>query len=134
MSPFTIALADDHPFLRTMLRTILSGSGDIEVVADVGDGVELLDLLASLPILPDMVIIDLTMPRLTGPELIRKVRRQFPKIKILTFTMHAEMEYASQAIVAGANGYLLKEEVPDELFAAIHAIRAGQIYKSLRLI
>ena len=134
MSPFTVALADDHAVLRAMLRSILSASDDIEVVADVGNGIELLNLLSRLPVLPDMVILDFTMPHLTGPELIRKVRSLFPEIKILMFTMHAEREYASQAIVAGANGYLLKEEVPEELFAAIHAIRAGQVYRSPRLI
>jgi DNA-binding NarL/FixJ family response regulator len=134
MSPFTVALADDHPILRAMLKTILSEDKEIEVVADVGDGIALLKLLRRLPVLPDMVIIDFTMPYLAGPELIRKVRKLFPEIKILMFTMHAEMEYASEAFVAGANGYLLKEEAPDELFAAIHAIRIGQTYRSPRLM
>ncbi len=130
MSPFTVALADDHIALREMLKILLSEDDDIEVIADAGDGIELLNLLDCLPVLPDMVILDFTMPHLTGPELIRRVRKLSPGIKILMCTMHSETEYASQAFVAGADGYLLKQDTPEQLFVAIHTIRAGQVYKS----
>ncbi len=130
MGMFKVALADDHPILREIVRKILSESDEIEIVGDVGDGVALLSLLEHLPILPDMVILDIAMPLLTGPEVARLIRRSFPGIKILMFTMHAEAEFVSQAFKAGVDGYLLKEESAGELFAAIDAIRSGQVYRS----
>jgi len=130
MGTFKVALADDHPVLREVVRKVLSDSNDIEVIADVGDGVALLHLLDRLQVLPDMVILDVAMPRLAGPEVARYIRKLFPRIKILMFTMHAEDEYVSQAFRAGANGYLLKDENPAELFTAIYAIRGGHTYRS----
>jgi DNA-binding NarL/FixJ family response regulator len=133
MNTFKIALADDHRIIRDTLRMALSSSGDMEVIADAGDGLALLNILEHLPVLPDMVILDVSMPMLAGPDVARHIRELFPRIKILMFSMHAEMEYVSQAFMAGADGYLLKEESAEELFAAIDAIRNGQTYRSPRL-
>ncbi len=133
MNTFKIAVADDHAIMRNLLRQTLALSNDMEVIADVCDGITLLDLLEHLPILPDMVILDVSMPMLPGPEVARHIRELFPKIKILMFSMHTEMEYVSQSFMAGADGYLLKEEGAEELFAAIKVIRQGQRYKSPRL-
>jgi len=130
---FKIALADDHPILREVLKKALTENSDIEVIGDVGDGIALINLLGHSAVLPDMVILDVSMPLLDGPEIARCIRELFPKIKILMFTMHAEADIVSQAFKAGADGYLLKEENARELFAAIHAIRRGKIYRSPRL-
>jgi DNA-binding NarL/FixJ family response regulator len=130
LSCFKIALADDHAILRDIVRKSLSGSREIEVVADVGDGIDLLYLLDHLKVLPDMVILDFSMPQLTGPEVARHIRDLFPEIKILMFTMHDENEYVSEAFKAGVDGYLLKEDNIEELFKAINVIRSGQTYRS----
>ena len=132
MEKLRIALADDHPLIREALRKALS-ERNIEVVAEASDGVELLTMLGDLPVSPDIVIVDFTMPQLEGSEVARRIRRLFPRIKILMFTMHAEKEYVDQAFAAGANGYLLKEEGTAELFAAIRAIRSGKRYSSPQL-
>ncbi len=133
MNTFKIVLADDHAVIRSLLRKALASNGDMEVIADACDGMALLNLLQHIAILPDMVILDVSMPMLPGPEVARHIRELFPKMKILMFSMHEEMEYVSRAFMAGADGYLLKEEGAEELFAAIAAIRHGQIYKSPRL-
>ncbi len=130
---FKIALADDHPILREVLLKALSADSDIEVIAAVGDGVALINLLGHSTVLPDLVILDVSMPLLDGPEVARCIRELFPKIKILMFTMHAEADIVSRAFMAGADGYLLKEENAEELFTAIHAIRRGKMYRSPRL-
>jgi DNA-binding NarL/FixJ family response regulator len=77
-----------------------------------------------------MVILDVSMPRLAGSDVARQIRKLFPTIKILMFTMHAERECVSRAFRAGADGYLLKEESASELFAAIDALRSGYRYRS----
>jgi two-component system, NarL family, response regulator NreC len=130
LSCFRIALADDHAILRDILRKTLSERVEIEVIADVSDGIALLNLLGHLKVLPDMVILDYAMPQLTGLEVARHIRDFFPQIKILMFTMHDENEYVSQAFQVGVDGYLLKEDNAEELFNAINAIRSGQTYRS----
>lgn len=130
MNYFKIALVDDHAILRRVLRKALCACGEIEVIADLNDGAALLNLLSHLKVLPDMVILDVSMPNLTGLEVARHMRDLFPSIKILIFTMHNECEYVSQAFQVGVDGYLLKDDNADELFTAIHAIRSGHIYRS----
>jgi DNA-binding NarL/FixJ family response regulator len=127
---FNIALVDDHAMLRSVLRKALCDCEGIDVIADFCDGAALLDLLNHLKVLPDMVILDVSLPQQTGLEVARHVRSLFPSIKILIFTMHDENEYVSQAFKAGVHGYLLKEDDTDELFVAINAIRSGNTYRS----
>jgi DNA-binding NarL/FixJ family response regulator len=127
---YKIVLVDDHAILRSVVRKALCTDGGIEVIADVDSGAALLNLLNHLMVLPDMVILDISMPQQTGLELAYYIRNCFPSIKILIFTMHDEQEYVFQAFKAGANGYLLKGDNLEELFAAINAIRCGQTYRS----
>jgi DNA-binding NarL/FixJ family response regulator len=127
---FKIALVDDHAILRGVLRKALCACRGIEVIADLSDGSALLNLLSHLKVLPDMVILDVSMPKLTGLEVARLMRDLFPGIKILIFTMHDEYEYVSQAFQAGVDGYLLKADNAEELFTAIHSIRNGHTYRS----
>jgi DNA-binding NarL/FixJ family response regulator len=127
---YKIALVDDHAILRRVLKKALSDSGGIEVIADVGGGAALLDILNRLKVLPDMVILDISMPQQNGLELARCMRDLFPSIKILIFTMHDEQEYVFRAFKAGVNGYLLKGDNTEELYTAIDTIRGGQTYRS----
>lgn len=129
MSRYGIVLADDHVLLRQGLRTILTGVGDLEVVGEAGDGRELLTLLRGA--VPDMVILDISMPHLRGIDVIGQIKRMAPKVKILILSMH--QEYLHPALSAGADGYLLKEDADRELFAAIEHIRRGGSFLSPRL-
>lgn len=121
-------LADDHVLVRHGLRRILEENSDLEIVADVGDGLELLGALKKVS--PDLIILDVSMPNLRGIEAIPEIRRVKPNVKVLMLTMHKEEDYLYQAISAGANGYLLKDDAEKELFSAIEHIKNGKIYIS----
>jgi DNA-binding NarL/FixJ family response regulator len=128
MNPYRIVVADDHNMFRQGLKRILSEMADLEVVGEVGNGLELLKRLNELT--PHMVILDISMPNLRGIEAIREIKTIRPDAKILILTMHKDKEYLYQAISSGANGYLLKEDADTELFSAIETIRRGRIYLS----
>ena len=114
--------------VRQGLKRILEGRPDLEVVGEAGDGLELLELLNHTH--PDMIILDVSMPKLRGIEAIHEIKMMRPEVSILMLTMHKETEYFQQAISAGADGYLLKEDADSELFSAIEKIRHGKIYIS----
>jgi DNA-binding NarL/FixJ family response regulator len=123
-----IVLADDHVLLRQGLRKILSENPRLEVVGEAGDGFELLGLIRSQA--PDLVLLDISMPHLRGIEAIREIRALRPGLRILILTMHRESEYLFQAISAGADGYLLKDDAQRDLFSAIESVSQGKIYIS----
>jgi DNA-binding NarL/FixJ family response regulator len=122
--PYRIALADDHALFRQGVRKVLEGKENVEVVAEAGDGVELLLLLNRA--LPSLIILDISMPHLQGVETLRQIRTNYPGMKILMLTMHKEREYLTAALWAGADGYLLKDDSAEDLFHAIDSIRAGK--------
>ncbi|HEY5998838.1 MAG TPA: response regulator transcription factor [bacterium] len=126
---YTIVLADDHALLRQGLARIIQGVDDLEVIGQAGDGLALLSLLEMQ--MPQLVILDISMPNLRGLEAIREIKARNPETTILILTMHKE--YVHQAFAAGADGYLLKEDADSDLFSAIAAIRQGKRYLSLRL-
>jgi DNA-binding NarL/FixJ family response regulator len=128
--PYRILLADDHVILRQGLRRILMEKPGLEVIGEAGDGIELLDFLRLSKLQPHMVILDISMPNLSGIEATRQVKMGYPGIKILILAVHKEKEYLQEAISAGAEGYLLKEDADRELFPAINLIRQGGIYIS----
>ena len=128
MEGYLIVLADDHALFRQGLRKIIEGVADLEVAGEAGDGLELLSLLQTT--VPHLVILDVSMPRLRGIEAVREVKKRYPDVKVLVLTMHRE--YLHQALSAGAEGYLLKEDADRELFSAIDKIRQGRIYISPR--
>lgn len=128
MAPYKIVLADDHAMFRGGLKRILMEKGGLEVIGEAVDGLELLGLLTRLA--PDLVIIDISMPNLRGIEAVHEIRSIYPEIKILMLTMHKDVEFLSQALSAGANGYLLKEDADAEVFSALEAIRDGKTYVS----
>ena len=128
---YRIILADDHILFRRGLKGIIDGVKGLEVIGEVGDGLELLKLLRTKT--PDMVIVDISMPNLRGIEAVRELKKQFPGVMVLILTMHKDRTYLHQAISAGAEGYLLKEDTDPELFSAIEKIRQGRTYVSPHL-
>lgn len=128
MKSYRIILADDHVMLREGLKRILLERSDLEVIGEAGDGLELLSLLKRM--VPQLLILDISMPNLRGIEAIHEVKGIDPNIKILVLTMHNDEDYLCQAISAGAEGYLLKKDADKELFSAIDNLRQEKIYIS----
>jgi DNA-binding NarL/FixJ family response regulator len=128
MSAYRVVLADDHVMVRQGVKRILKEIPDLEVVGEVGDGLELLELLKKGH--PDLILLDISMPHLQGIEATKKIKAKCPDIKILLLTMHKNKEYLYHAIAAGAEGYLLKEDADTELLSAIATIRQGGSYIS----
>lgn len=123
-----VILADDHLMFRQGIKKILEEIDDIEVIGEARDGLELLSLVKKL--LPDIVILDISMPKIRGIEATREIKIIDAKIKVLILTMHKSREYLFHAISAGAEGYLLKEDADSELFSAIENIRRERAYIS----
>lgn len=128
MGSYQIMLADDHRMMRQGIRRILEERPGLEVIGEAGDGLELLSLMKKK--VPDMVIMDVSMPNLRGIEATREVKSQFPKVKVLILSMYKDKDYLAQAIAAGADGYILKEDADIELYSAMDAIRKGSHYVS----
>jgi len=128
MGSYRILLADDHTLFRQGIKRILTSASDLEVVGEAGDGLKLLELLKKLS--PDMVIVDISMPHLRGLEATREIKIIDPAVKVLILTMHKDNEYLRNAVLAGAEGYLLKEDADTELFSAIATIRKEGRYIS----
>jgi DNA-binding NarL/FixJ family response regulator len=127
-APYEILLVDDHPLVRQEIRAIIAEKPDLEVVGELQDGLELLNCLNHR--LPHLVILDISMPLLGGIEATRLIKSSYPQIKVLILTLHSRREYVDRARSAGAEGYLLKDEVVRELLPAIEALRQGGIYLS----
>ncbi len=132
MNPCRIIIADDHVLFRQGLKSVLGARSDLEVIGEAADGLQLLDLLDRT--LPDIILLDISMPNLRGIEAIHEIKKAHPHVKILILTMHKDKQYLEQAISAGARGYLLKEDADTELFSAIDKIRRGRIYVSPNLL
>lgn len=130
-SPFRIVIADDHSLIRQGLKSIIRNTSELEVVGEVIDGYELLALLSEVE--TDLIILDISMPRMGGLEAIGHIRAQFPLIKVLILTMHRDPQYFYHTISAGAHGYLMKDDSDAELLDAITLIRKGQNYISPQL-
>jgi DNA-binding NarL/FixJ family response regulator len=132
MSTYRIVIADDHAMLREGIKSIINESKNLRVVGEASDGLVLLRLLKKVS--ADMVILDVSMPKLRGLEAAREIKREFPEIKILFLSMYKKLEYLRLAIAAGAEGYLLKEDTGFELIRAIDTIRNGHTYLSCLLL
>ncbi len=121
-----IMLAEDHTILRDGLRALLMLDAGIEVVGEVDNGLAALRSIGSLR--PDLVLMDLSMPKMDGLAAIREIKRRHPEVKILALTVHKTEEYIRAALNAGADGYVLKDASKAELMAAIRATSAGRLY------
>ncbi|HKI49856.1 MAG TPA: response regulator transcription factor [Desulfobacteria bacterium] len=128
MEPYQIVLADDHKMFRQGVKMIIDETDDLEVIGEADDGLELLELLKKVS--PQMVIMDISMPKMRGVEATREIKIINPGMKILILTMHRNKELLYHCFSAGAEGYLLKEDTDTELFSAIEAIRTGRSYVS----
>jgi len=131
MTPYCLVLADDHVLFREGIKSLLQRKTYFEIVGESSDGLELLRLLDKVT--PQMVILDISMPSLRGIEAIHEIKAIHPDVKVLILTMHKDKELLRQAITAGAEGYLLKEDAGAELFSAIEKIRQGRTYVSPHL-
>lgn len=123
-----IVLADDHTIVREGLKQLLAAAGDLEVVGEASDGGQVIERVRSLDF--DLLLLDMSMPGRSGIELIRQVRSEKPKLKILILSMHEESQYAVRAIRAGAAGYLTKESASRQLVEAIRKVAAGGAFIS----
>jgi two-component system, NarL family, response regulator NreC len=126
MTSTRIILADDHAVLRTGLAALLNARSDMIVIGEAADGVELLTLLETER--PDIILLDLTMPRLGGLDVLPLLRQRAPDTRILILTMHHDEGYLRQAFKGGASGYVLKKAADVELIAAIQAVMCGDVY------
>ncbi|MBI3362469.1 MAG: response regulator transcription factor [Chloroflexi bacterium] len=122
----TILLADDHAVLRAGLRMLLDAQPDLTVVGEAGQGSEALKLAGELK--PDLILLDLTMPGLSGLEALPLLRKAAPESHVLILTMHDDESYLRQALRTGAAGYVLKKAADNELLSAIRAVMRGEVY------
>ena len=126
MEKLRILLAEDHRILREGLRRLIDEEPNMEVVGEADDGVTAWQNTKELE--PDVVLMDLSMPRLNGAEATSKIREQCPQVKVIALTGHRATAYLNQALKAGASGYVLKQAAVDELIDAIHTVAKGGSY------
>ena len=121
-----ILLADDHKIVRDGLRLLIDGQPDMRVFGEAADGREALRLARDLN--PDVVVMDLSMPRMNGLQATSGLKTEFPQIKVVALTAHEDESYLSQLCKAGATGYVLKRSAGEELIRAISAVAKGELY------
>ena len=121
-----VLVADDHTIVRQGVVSLLEASGDCTVVAQASDGVEAVERAVATS--PDVAVVDIGMPRLSGLEAVRRIRQEAPRVRILVLTMHEEEEYVVHIVKAGASGYLVKDSAATDLLAAVRALARGQGY------
>lgn len=126
MKRIRVIVADDHTILREGIVALLERSGDIDVVAQASDGIEAVE--AALRLTPDVIVVDISMPGLSGLEVVRRLSGDGSRIRALVLTMHAEAEYVVHAVRAGAAGFLLKDSPASEVVAAVHTLAAGRAH------
>lgn len=128
MAKITVLLVEDHIIVRKGLLSLLVEEPDIEVVGEAGDGWEAVSAVQTLR--PDVVVMDITMPRLNGLEATSKIKHDWPQTQVVILTMHTNEEYLLQILQAGAAGYVVKQAAPDELVMAIRAAQRGDQFLS----
>jgi len=127
-SPTRVMIADDHPLVRSGLRVLLEREGEFHVVAEAADGYEAIDLAALHK--PEVILLDVGMPRLSGPDAAMSIAQKTPGVRIVMVSMHSDEAYVLRALKAGARGYLLKASPEADVLAAVRAVAAGNAYFS----
>ena len=122
----SVLIADDHTIVRSGVRMLLEAEPDIRVVGEALNGIEALELAASLQ--PDVVLMDITMPELDGLEATRQLKARFPHMNVLVLTMHRSDEYFFEMLKAGASGYILKGAKTSELINAVRIVQRGEVF------
>ena len=123
-----VLIADDHTLVREGLRQLLAATTDIRVAAEAANGDEALALVKAHDY--DLAVLDMSMPGVSGIELIKRVRLEKPRLRLLVLSMHGEQQYAARALKAGASGYLTKDSASAQLVGAIRKIAAGGLHIS----
>lgn len=126
MSTIRLVLADDHATIRDALKLLLSNEPDLQVVGEAQDGQGAVDCAVALK--PDVLLMDVSMPKLNGLQATAAVRERAPSVKVLTLTRHAEESYLGELLRAGASGYALKQSSSTELLNAIRTVASGRPY------
>lgn len=124
----TIVIAEDHTILREGLRSLLSMEGEYDIVAEAKDGLEAIRCAANFE--PDLMLLDLAMPKMNGIAAIKEIKRQTDKTRILALTIHKSEEYILEAFQSGVDGYCLKDSTHEELLMAIRSVLEGKTYLS----
>ncbi len=124
MTPVRILVADDHTVVRESLVGLLEAAEGLQVVAQAADGIDTIE--KAMATRPDVVIVDISMPRLNGIEVVRRLREALPDTRVLVLTMHQEEEYVLHVVRAGAAGYLVKDSSGAELVSAVRNLHAGR--------
>jgi DNA-binding NarL/FixJ family response regulator len=122
--PTRVVIADDHGIVRSGLRMLLERQPDVEVVGEASDGAEARDLVIRAR--PDLAILDVKMPKLTGLQATREIKEQAPEVAVLILSMYDDERYLFEALKAGASGYVLKAQADADLVAAVRAVRNGE--------
>jgi len=123
-----VLIADDHPLVRSGLRSLLERDGEFEVTGEAADGFQAIELATQHS--PDVVLLDVAMPRLNGTDAAKYIREKVPRAGIVMISMHADESYILRALKSGARGYLLKASPESEIVAAVRAVALGQAYFS----
>ena len=121
-----IVLAEDHSTVREGLKILVNQEPDMTVVAEAGDGAQAIMAVRENP--TDVVVMDIAMPEMNGLKATKKLKYEFPKIKVLTLTRHTDDSYLEKLLTAGADGYILKQSAPSDLIDAIRAVSSGRSY------
>ncbi|HEY8779688.1 MAG TPA: response regulator transcription factor [Solirubrobacterales bacterium] len=119
-----VLIADDHGIVRSGLRLLLERQPDIEVIAEAADGAEAREIAVRER--PDLAILDVRMPKLTGLQVTRELKKQAPEVSVLILSMHDDERYLFEALKAGASGYVLKTQADTDLMEAIRAVERGE--------
>lgn len=128
MDTTKVILVEDHTILREGLRLLLSASPELEVVGEAENGQEAVQMVRDIK--PDLVLMDLSMPRMNGTEAIGMVKKRYPEIKVIALTVHKSDEYVRATLNANADGYVLKDDTHQELLTAIKNVMKGNTYLS----
>ena len=128
MSPTRVLIADDHPLIRSGLRSLLARESEFEVVGEAADGYQALELVEQLK--PDIVMLDVSMPRLNGIDVARKISETTPSTRVIIVSIHSDEGYVLRALRAGAKGYLLKASPEGDILNAVRTVAAGHAYLS----
>lgn len=121
-----ILIADDHSVVRKGIRMLLEDEADVQIVGEASDGDEAIDLLASID--TDVLLLDITMPRMSGLDALKVISLQYPSVRTLMFSMHSNPDYILKAVQHGAAGYLLKDTGLEEILRAVRTVVKGDLY------
>jgi two-component system, NarL family, response regulator NreC len=126
MTKIRLLLVDDHAVVRGGLRMLLENENDLQIVGEAGSGLQALQLTGTLA--PDIVIMDITLPDISGIDATRRLKQAYPKVGVVALTIHEDQQYFFEMLQAGAAAYVPKRAAPDDLITAIRTVHRGEVY------